>query len=88
MATPVQFRTSPPVEALKPGGRTPMGGRGVRSMSPPPKLLHYEVSPRKRSRHAKHSHVQRPYLDFEKMQQVSVFEFYLVLVSPYLGQCY
>lgn len=73
MATPVQFRTSPPVEALKPGGRTPIGTRGVRSMSPPPKLLHYEVSPRKRSRHTKHSHVQRPYLDFEKMQQVSVF---------------
>lgn len=70
MATPVQFRTSPPIEALKPGGRTPLV-KG-RSMSPPSKLLHYEVSPRKRSRHTKHAHVQRPYLDFEKMQQVSV----------------
>ncbi|KRT85944.1 hypothetical protein AMK59_2846 [Oryctes borbonicus] len=71
MATPVQFRTSPPLEALKPGGRTPINYQNrIRSMSPPAKLLHYEVSPRKRSRHTKHTHVQRPYLDFEKMQQV------------------
>lgn len=71
MATPVQFRTSPPLEALKPGGRTPNNYQHrIRSMSPPAKLLHYEVSPRKRSRHTKHTHVQRPYLDFEKMQQV------------------
>lgn len=66
MATPVQFRTSPPLEAFKPG--RPCKGR---SLSPPHKVIHYEVSPRKRSRHARHSHVQRPCLDFEKMQQVS-----------------
>lgn len=70
MATPVQFRTTPPLEALKLGRKTPNNNK-VRSLSPPPKLLHYEVSPRKRSRHTRHSHVQRPYLDFEKMQQVS-----------------
>ncbi|EFA02204.2 uncharacterized protein Reph isoform X1 [Tribolium castaneum] len=67
MATPVQFRTSPPLEAVKPGRKTPMN-KG-RSMSPPPKLLHYEESPRKRSKH-RHAHVQRPYLDFEKMQHL------------------
>lgn len=73
MATPVQFRTSPPLEALKPGGKTPNNyHHRIRSMSPPAKLLHYEVSPRKRSRHTKHTHVQRPYLDFEKMQQVRI----------------
>lgn len=69
MATPVQFRTSPPLEALKLGRKTP--NNKVRTMSPPSKLIHYEDSPRKRSRHMRHSHVQRPYLDFEKMQQVS-----------------
>ncbi|KAF2901828.1 hypothetical protein ILUMI_04360 [Ignelater luminosus] len=68
MATPVQFRTSPPLEAVKPGGRTP--NSKIRSLSPPPKLVHYEVSPRKRSRHTRHLHVQRPCLDFEKMQQL------------------
>lgn len=68
MSTPVQFRTSPPLEAVKPGRRTPLNK--TRSMSPPAKLLHYDLSPRKRSRHSRHSHVQRPYLDFEKMQQV------------------
>lgn len=66
--TPVRFRTSPPLEAVKPGRRSvPTKGR---SISPPPKLLHYEVSPRKRSKHGRHSHLQRPYLDFEKMQQL------------------
>lgn len=69
--TPVQFRTSPPLEAVKPERRT-LTNKG-RSMSPPPKLLHYEVSPRKRTKHARHAHIQRPYLDFEKMQQVSDF---------------
>jgi hypothetical protein len=72
MATPVQFRTSPPLDAHKPG----------RSLSPPPKLFHYgrhpsaaaalEVSPRKKHRHTPRAHhIQRPCLDFEKMQQVS-----------------
>nr|XP_022903155.1 uncharacterized protein LOC111415636 [Onthophagus taurus] len=70
MATPVQFRTSPPLEALKPGGRTPNNSR-IRTMSPPAKQLHYEVSPRKRSRHTKHAHMPRPFLDFEKMQQLT-----------------
>ncbi|XP_069686464.1 uncharacterized protein Reph isoform X2 [Periplaneta americana] len=70
MATPVQFRTSPPLDAHKPG----------RSLSPPPKLFHYgghaaaaalEVSPRKRHRHTPRAHhIQRPCLDFEKMQQL------------------
>jgi len=55
---PVQFRTSPPLEALKLGrpGKT--------------QRLQLEVSPRKRSRHTRHSHPQRPCLDFEKMQQM------------------
>ncbi|XP_044731927.1 autism susceptibility gene 2 protein isoform X2 [Chrysoperla carnea] len=88
MSTPVQFRTSPPLEALKPAGQlhvlsslssssisnsgitTNIGAVKGRSLSPPPKLLHCELSPRKRSRHARHSHVQRPCLDFEKMQQL------------------
>ncbi|XP_019868798.1 uncharacterized protein LOC109597527 isoform X2 [Aethina tumida] len=71
MATPVQFRTSPPLEAVKPGGRRQLQllQKG-RSQSPPAKLLHYELSPRKRSRHLRNAHVQRPYLDFEKMQQL------------------
>lgn len=71
MATPVQFRTSPPLDAHKPG----------RSQSPPQKLFHYggnasaaaalEVSPRKRHRHTPRAHhIQRPCLDFEKMQQM------------------
>ncbi|CAH1114274.1 unnamed protein product [Psylliodes chrysocephalus] len=67
-ATPVQFRTSPPLEAVKPERRTVV--EKGRSMSPPAKLLHYEDSPRKRTRHMKHAHTQRPYLDFEKMQQM------------------
>lgn len=78
MAAPVRFRTSPPVEALKPGGRPPAGGG--RPAGPPPKLPHYEASPRKRSRHAKHAHVQRPYLDFEKMQQVRVVWVFMCLL--------
>lgn len=66
LATPVQFRTSPPRGAHRPG----------RSFSPPPKLFHYATgqnsSPRKRHRHATpHAHaIQRPCLDFEKMQQL------------------
>lgn len=66
LPTPVQFRTSPPLEAVKPGGRTPYNNR---SLSPPQKLIHCEVSsPRKRSKHTRHVPVQRPHLDFEKMQ--------------------
>ncbi|XP_067009560.1 uncharacterized protein Reph isoform X2 [Anabrus simplex] len=72
MNTPVQFRSSPPLDAHKPG----------RSLSPPPKLFHYggagiagghpaEASPRKRHRHTpRPHHIQRPCLDFEKMQQL------------------
>lgn len=71
MATPVQFRTSPPLEAIKLGRKTPLNK--IRTMSPPTKLIHYEDSPRKRSRNMRHSHMQRPYLDFEKMQQVIKF---------------
>ncbi|CAG9858651.1 unnamed protein product [Phyllotreta striolata] len=63
---PVQFRTSPPLEAVKPERRS-VANKG-RSMSPPAKLFHYEDSPRKRSKHMKHT--QRPSLDFEKMQQM------------------
>lgn len=73
MATPVRFRTSPPLEAVKPGGRA-VGNGQLRSLSPPAKLVHYEVSPRKRSRHTRHTTLQRPCLDFEKMQQVCIFE--------------
>lgn len=63
VGAPVEFRTSPPVDVVKPG----------KSLSPPPKLFHYEVSPRKRHRHLhRPHHLQRPCLDFEKMQQVSV----------------
>lgn len=75
MATPVQFRTSPPLDAHKPG----------RSLSPPPKLFHYgghafattalEVSPRKRHLHTPRAqHIQRPCLDFEKMRQLKARE--------------
>lgn len=62
MGTPVKFRTSPPSDVVKPG----------KSQSPPPKLFHYEVSSRKKHRHmhSKPHHLQRPCLDFEKMQQV------------------
>lgn len=66
IGAPVQFRTSPPQDVLKPG----------KSLSPPPKLFHYEVSPRKRHRHMhRPHHLQRPCLDFEKMQQVSLFSY-------------
>lgn len=72
MATPVKFRTTPPLDVHKPG----------LSLSPPPKLFHFgtqssaaaalEVSPRKRHRHTPRAHhIQRPCLDFEKMQLVS-----------------
>lgn len=80
MATPVEFRTSPPLDAHKPGHKP------VRSLSPPPKLFHYsptpltasasastlDVSPRKRHHRStpRAHHIQRPCLDFEKMQQV------------------
>lgn len=83
MATPVEFRTSPPLDAHKPGHK-PV----VRSLSPPSKYFHYsptpltasasastlEVSPRKRHHRAARAHnIQRPCLDFEKMQQVGPF---------------
>lgn len=77
ISTPVQFRTSPPLEALKLCGRTP-NSTTQKSSNPPAKLLHYEVSPRKRSRHTRQTHIQRPYLDFEKMQQVLCASFYFV----------
>nr|XP_023022518.1 uncharacterized protein LOC111510804 isoform X1 [Leptinotarsa decemlineata] len=67
-ATPVQFSTSPPLEAVKPERRSVVN-KG-RTTSPPTKILHYEMSPRKRTRHMRHAHIQRPYLDFEKMQQL------------------
>lgn len=61
VGAPVEFRTSPPLDVVKPG----------KSLSPPPKLFHYEVSPRKRHRHMhRPHHLQRPCLDFEKMQQL------------------
>ena len=60
-ATPVQFRTTAPVEALK-----PETSRRATTLS-----TSSHLSPRRRSRHRKHLNVvQRPYLDFEKMQQV------------------
>ncbi|KAL0267154.1 UNVERIFIED_CONTAM: hypothetical protein PYX00_009503 [Menopon gallinae] len=63
MSTPVEFRSSPPRNLVKPG----------KSHSPPPKLFHQEVSSRRRHRHTHRPHhlLQRPCLDFEKMQQVS-----------------
>lgn len=64
--TPLQFRSSPPADAHRPG-----------SQSPPAKLFHPSSqgtqgsSPRKRHRHAPRAHhIQRPCLDFEKMQQL------------------
>lgn len=99
LPAPVRFRTSPPVEALKPrraeGMRAhrgaPLAALGGRACSccvpaqaaaplappaphqplPAQELFHYEVSPRKRSRHSNRRQVQRPCLDFDKMQQVS-----------------
>nr|CAH7757152.1 unnamed protein product [Callosobruchus chinensis] len=74
-ATPVRFRTSPPLSAVKPSAASRVKGR---SASPPPaKLAHLEESPRKRTRRHQVSladgeteQQQRPYLDFEKMQQL------------------
>lgn len=82
---PLQFRTSPPVNVLKPGGQRLM-------TSPPVKMLHNSISsPRKKYRHCSSSHpngnsngnvsqqhssrgninhIQRPCLDFEKMQEM------------------
>ncbi|KAI5752653.1 hypothetical protein M8J77_019074 [Diaphorina citri] len=88
-SVPLQFRTSPPVNVLKPGGQRLLS-------SPPVKSLYAadSISPRKKSRpspsspsssvasHYSHhststrlsqssgNHIQRPCLDFEKMQQM------------------
>ncbi|XP_055710951.1 uncharacterized protein LOC129806410 isoform X2 [Phlebotomus papatasi] len=103
---PVNFRTSPPLEALKPQrghlhslhvqqqrATTPLvlteSGRGiesiriscdspivpmdvVRSISPPAKLFHCAVSPRRRppQRPQRQQRLHRPCLDFDKMQQL------------------
>ncbi|XP_055681723.1 uncharacterized protein LOC129789107 isoform X3 [Lutzomyia longipalpis] len=103
---PVNFRTSPPLEALKPQrgplhslhvqqqrATTPLvlteSGRGiesiriscdspivpmdvVRSISPPAKLFHCAVSPRRRpsQRPPRQQRLHRPCLDFDKMQQL------------------
>lgn len=58
---PVQFRTSPPAHAQKPG-------KCLRQANIPPHEL-CSVSPRKRHRRTPTA-IQRPCLDFEKMQQV------------------
>ncbi|XP_077287590.1 uncharacterized protein LOC143912212 isoform X2 [Arctopsyche grandis] len=88
LPAPVRFRTSPPLEALKPRraearlrGLPPLAALGARACSccapQPPNtpnnhhLLPYDVSPRKRSRHSRR-HMQRPCLDFDKMQQLKV----------------
>lgn len=79
VSAPVEFRSSPPANVPKPS----------RSLSPPPKLFHASVanipphelcsvSPRKRHRRTllttnSTNNVQRPCLDFEKMQQVLSF---------------
>jgi hypothetical protein len=60
---PVQFRTSPPAHAHKPG-------KCLRQADIPPHEL-CSVSPRKRHRRTPTA-IQRPCLDFEKMQQVMV----------------
>ena len=95
VGAPLQFSTSPPVDAHRPR----------RSLSPPPKLFTFSgplggtvrgteqstsdtsrlhcstaaehtdkklISPRKRSRTSRVHHIQRPCLDFEKMQQVGI----------------
>lgn len=78
MGTPVKFRTSPPVDVVKPG----------KSLSPPPKLFHYEVTSRKRHRHMhKPHHLQRPCLDFEKMQQVGLFNYFGMWDEPGVCMC-
>lgn len=60
---PVQFRTSPPAHAHKPG-------KCLRQGNIPPHELCVSVSPRKRHRRTPTTAIQRPCLDFEKMQQV------------------
>ncbi|CAH1956999.1 unnamed protein product [Acanthoscelides obtectus] len=74
-ATPVRFRTSPPLSAVKPSAAS--RGKGRTASPPPAKLAHLEASPRKRTRRHHMSlaegeieQQQRPYLDFEKMQQL------------------
>lgn len=77
-SVPLQFRTSPPVNALR------------LLTSPPIKSL--SISPRKKSRPSvprstANHHIQRPCLDFEKMQQVSVslsFSLPLSLSLPFI----
>ncbi|XP_046663723.1 uncharacterized protein LOC124356643 isoform X2 [Homalodisca vitripennis] len=61
MSAPVQFCTSPPRHAHRPGHR---------SLSPPPKLFHYVPSPAASPRKRHRNTIQRPCLDFEKMQQM------------------
>ncbi|KAI5710729.1 hypothetical protein M8J75_011049 [Diaphorina citri] len=99
-SVPLQFRTSPPVNVLKPGGQRLLS-------SPPVKSLYAadSISPRKKSRpspsspsssvasHYSHhststrlsqssgNHIQRPCLDFEKMQQCSHSWKYLAIPS-------
>ncbi|XP_067140270.1 uncharacterized protein [Centruroides vittatus] len=78
ISAPVEFRSSPPANVPKPS----------RSLSPPPKLFHSSVgnipplelcsvSPRKRHRHIPNvntsTNLQRPCLDFEKIQQTASF---------------
>lgn len=77
ISTPVEFCSSPPANVHKPS----------HSQSPPPKVFHSSaanipphelcsVSPRKRHRHtptvSSGANIQRPCLDFEKMQQIRV----------------
>lgn len=100
----INFRTSPPIEALKPNrghylyqkqrSITPLilteSGHGIesiriscdsptisamdaRTISPPAKLFHCAVSPRRRPARQAPQRLQRPHrpcLDFDKMQQV------------------
>lgn len=118
---PVNFRTSPPLEALKPHrghlqqqqqhaatATTTTAlvltetGRGiesiriscdspasnvvamdVRSISPPAKLFHCAVSPRRRPPRHQSQRLQRPHrpcLDFDKMQQVIILFFVKVFL--------
>lgn len=59
--TPVRFRTSPPLEALKP--RRAGAGAGACACAP--------ASPRRRRAALPPPRRHRPALDFDKMQQVS-----------------
>lgn len=76
LSAPVEFRTSPPANVHKPS----------KCLSPPPKVFHSSVanipphelcsvSPRKRHRRTPTAvaggPIQRPCLDFEKMQQIN-----------------